>query len=80
MDVASHLLDGGAQVNAAGWLHKTPLNVAREHGHGPTVELLLSRGASPTLITQWGEVAQDLVSEGGLPQALPTLWREQKDC
>lgn len=80
MDVASHLLDRGAQVNAAGWLHKTPLHVARERGHRPTVELLLSRGASHTQIMLWGEVAQDLGPEGGLPQALPALCGERKDC
>lgn len=80
VDIASHLLDKGAQVNAAGWLHKTPLQVASERGHDSTVELLLSRGASPALTMQWGEVAQDLVSEGVLPQALPTLCTEQKDC
>lgn len=80
VDVASHLLDRGAQVNAAGWLHKTPLHVARERGHGPMVELLLSRGASHTQITPWSEVAQDLVPEGGLPQALPALCTERKDC
>lgn len=79
MEVASHLLDRGAQVNAAGWLHKTPLHLATERGRGPTTELLLSRGASLTLRTQWGEVAQDLVSKGGLPQGLPALCREQKD-
>lgn len=80
VDVASHLLDRGAQVNVAGWLHKTPLHVAKERGHSPTVELLLSRGASHTQITPWGEVAQDLVPEGGLPQALPALCGERKDC
>lgn len=77
VEVASHLLDRGAQVNAAGWLHKTPLHLAMEQGRGPTTELLLSRGASLTLRTQWGEVAQDLVSEGHLPQELPALCREQ---
>ncbi|XP_023555137.1 ankyrin repeat domain-containing protein 65 [Octodon degus] len=57
-EVAGHLLDSGAQVNAAGWLHKTPLHLAAERNHRVTVELLLSRGASPTLRTQWGETAQ----------------------
>lgn len=79
VEVVSHLLDRGAQVNTAGWFHSTPLRLARERGHAPVVELLLSQGASPALRTQWGEVAQDLVSEGGLPQALPVLCREQ-DC
>ena len=60
MEVAGHLLARGAKVDAAGWLHVTPLHLAVERGHGSTAELLLSRGASPTRRTQWGEVAQDL--------------------
>ncbi|KAM8790481.1 ankyrin repeat domain-containing protein 65 isoform 2-T2 [Rhynchonycteris naso] len=78
MEVASHLLHRGAQVNATGWLHKTPLHLAMERGHRPTTELLLSQGASPTLRTQWGEVAQDLVSEGGFPRH-QSWGREQND-
>ena len=80
MEVASHLLDSGAQVNATGWLHRTPLHLAMERCHGPAAELLLSRGASLALSTLWGEVAQDLVSAGDLAQARPTLGREQNDC
>ncbi|KFO31756.1 hypothetical protein H920_06797 [Fukomys damarensis] len=63
--------ESGAQVNAAGWLRKTPLHLATEHNHSVTVELLLSRGASPTLGTQWGEAAQTYT--GGPPQELPSL-------
>jgi ankyrin repeat protein len=76
VEVISHLLDRGAQVNAAGWLHKTPLHLAVERGHSPTVEFLLSRGASPTLRTQWGEVAQ--MSKEDLPWTLPAFCGEQK--
>ncbi|KAF6107465.1 ankyrin repeat domain 65 [Phyllostomus discolor] len=80
VEVARHLLDSGAQVNATGWLHRTPLHLAVERGHGPTAELLLSRGASPAVGTPWGEVTQDLMSEGDLAQARPTRGREQNDC
>lgn len=70
MEIVTHLLDRGAEVDAAGWLRKTPLHFAMECGHGPTAVLLLSRGASSTLRTGWGEVAQDLG---------PALCGEQED-
>lgn len=49
-DVAIHLLNAGADVNASKDNGATPLLVATEHGHIDMVQLLAKNGADPTAV------------------------------
>jgi ankyrin repeat protein len=56
------LLDGGADVNAAGELGYTALHEAVSQGHLPAVKLLLEFGARTDLPNEDGRTAVDLSS------------------
>lgn len=65
--VCEILVEAGADVNArqeGGW---TPLHAAARSGHAETVELLLSRGADPSLTNDDDESAALTAERSGYP-------------
>lgn len=61
VDTARALLDAGARWNDANYEGKTALHIAAEGLQGPLVQLLLERGADPSLRTVYGQTVLGLV-------------------
>jgi len=57
------LVEGGADVNAAGDLGSTPLHEAVEQGHLEVVKFLLEHGASPTVKNELGKTPCDIARD-----------------
>ena len=63
--IAALLLDAGADVNARQQIDYTPLMGAAANARMELLELLLARGADPSLTTTEGKTAADLAREHG---------------
>nr|MDQ3070580.1 ankyrin repeat domain-containing protein [Acidobacteriota bacterium] len=63
--IARVLLDAGADVNARQQMDYTPLMGAAANARGDLLDLLLARGADPSLTTTAGKTAADLAREHG---------------
>ncbi|TVQ84582.1 MAG: ankyrin repeat domain-containing protein [Micavibrio sp.] len=54
------LVELGADINALGDMHYTPLHYAALQGHNDIYDYLLSHGASTELVSQFGTTPLDL--------------------
>jgi ankyrin repeat protein len=62
LDEIYALVDGGADINAAGELGNTPLHEATSQGHYDAVRVLLLLGARTDIRNEWGQTALDIAS------------------
>lgn len=53
-DIANHLLDQGADINATNWLGECALHEAVKYGGTPIIQLLLERGANTEIANHEG--------------------------
>ncbi len=67
------LLDGGADIDAAGRFGYTPIMVAAIRGNAETVDLLAERGADLGLVSSSGHTALHLAARNGHREAIVTL-------
>ncbi|KAI8615071.1 hypothetical protein BC830DRAFT_1064813, partial [Chytriomyces sp. MP71] len=74
LETAALLIRYGADVNAQGFDHVTPLHDAVESNHYEVVELLLSHGESLVAPTRQGHTPADGVEDETMAQILQ-LWR-----
>jgi ankyrin repeat protein len=65
VDLVRLLLDRGAEINQANANEDTALHLAAEMGDEEMVSTLLTRGADPSIIGDWGQTVIMLASEGG---------------
>ena len=65
IDIALWLLDAGADVNARQQMDYTPLMGAAANARAELLDLLLARGADPSLSTTDGKTAADLARDHG---------------
>jgi len=77
--VAEALLDAEAEVDARTHGGLTPLQAAAENGDEELVELLLARGADPTLVNEEGKTAIDLAVEAGYEELAEELAEELRE-
>jgi len=63
--VAAALIDGGAAVNFTDANRNTPMILAAGHGHDDIVQLLLDRGADPSMANKEGLNAQATAEHKG---------------
>jgi len=68
--LVSYLLDGGAQVDDKDNRGRTALMITAEGGHAGIADLLLARGADPSLEDKAGKRAADLTVVSELRQRL----------
>lgn len=59
MEAAKLLVELGADINALGDMHYTPLHYAALKGHDDIYDYLLSHGASTELVSQFGTTPLD---------------------
>ncbi|XP_053244896.1 fibronectin type 3 and ankyrin repeat domains protein 1 isoform X1 [Podarcis raffonei] len=76
-DVATTLLDAGADVNAKDKDGKTPLMVAALNNHEELVALLLERGADPDVKNEFGKGALEM-ARGMNRQSVVSIIEERK--
>ncbi|KAF5137373.1 Ankyrin repeat and KH domain-containing protein 1 [Metarhizium anisopliae] len=93
-DMATLLLDNGAQVNAASARGYTPLMLAAHNGHADTVSILIGRGADISAhaadgcrafsmaALSYARLLRREVKVGKPSTALPLTWRfaRKRDC
>ena len=65
LEIATLLVDAGAVVDARQHGGFTPLHAAAQGGHARLLDLLLSRGADPALVTDDGRTPAHLAAEHG---------------
>jgi len=68
----SHYIHAGVSVNAANKMNNwTPLHWATHRGHAPTIQILLSNGANPLLLTNKQQTAADLAKTDEIRALFP---------
>jgi ankyrin repeat protein len=72
LKVVTALLDAGARINDRDARGRTALMIAAEGGHGEIADLLLARGADPSLKDKGGKRAADLTTVSLLRERLTT--------
>jgi ankyrin repeat protein len=70
IEVVSYLLDAGAHADDRDARGRTALMIAAEGGHAEIADLLLARGADPTLKDKAGKRAADLTVLSSLREKL----------
>ena len=65
----NELLDAGTDINEKDWLGYTPLHWAVYFGYHDLVELLISKGADPTIQSDTGRSALEIARSMALPEA-----------
>jgi len=70
LEVVTYLLDAGAQIDERDDRGRTALMIAAEGGHAEIANLLLARGADPSLKDKAGKRAADLTALGSLRERL----------
>jgi ankyrin repeat protein len=68
--VVSYLLDAGAHIDDRDARGRTALMIAAEGGHAEIANLLLARGADPSLKDKAGKLAADLTILSSLRERL----------
>ena len=72
-DIATALIDRGANVNAANAHGVTPLMIAAARGNMPMLGLLLEAGADPEIKSKAGKKAVDIARESLNPDAVKSI-------
>jgi uncharacterized protein len=76
-DLATLLLDGGANPNSHTHRGETPLHLAVAEGASEVVQLLLERGADPDAQDLWGRPPLDLAKEPSVRKVLERVTAKQ---
>ncbi len=79
LELVPWLVHAGADVNARGWLQRTPLHYAVNEGNersAPLVQLLLHHGAQPELCDTLGHTVADWARAEMHGDALRSVLRE----
>jgi quinoprotein dehydrogenase-associated probable ABC transporter substrate-binding protein len=72
-DIATALIERGADVNAANVHGVTPLMIAAARGNLPMIGLLLEAGADPNAKTEAGKTASDIARENLNPDVVKSI-------
>ena len=78
--VAKVLLAHGADVNARGRDHQTPLHRAADWGHPQIMQTLLAAGADPGVRDDDGQTALDIANSADDPRLLADVAAGRKAC
>lgn len=71
------LIKGGANVNAKGYIGRTPLHIAASHGYEKTSDTLLHHGADVTLTDDHGLSPVDVAKGRRVQVVLKDAWADQ---